>query len=110
MPVDEDREDENGFVDVAWRGNEANATLVPGLLLAELAIGEYVRFHSLAKPERAADELAHLAEHFRLKTGESLRLEEGHVPLLEMLGAMSRLIDKLGPAAALEAIKRLLGG
>ncbi len=107
MPVAEDPDNENGMVRVIWRGDEASANVIRGIFLAQLAIGEYVRFHSLAKPEKAASDLNHLAQHFEVKTGQPLGLEESDA-VIDTLGSVSRLIEKLGPAAALQAIKRLL--
>ncbi len=106
-PVVEGRDEENGFVRVAWRSNEEGLT-VPGLPLARLAVGDYVRFHSLSRPASAAGHLQHLAEHFHVKTGTPLGLSDDE-SLVDTFGALGRLIDKLGPVAALESIKRLLG-
>lgn len=107
-PVEEGLDEENGFVRVAWRSSE-EALTVPGLPLARLAVGDYVRFHSLSRPASAAGDLQHLAEHFQVKTGMPLGFSDDE-SLVGTFGALGRLIDKLGPVAALEAIKRLLGG
>lgn len=106
-PVAEPVEDEDGRVEIWWQGDPARQTVVQGVFFARLALSDYVEFHSRGKPDRYRSEIEHLVEHFRLKTGQGLALPED--PLLELIEAFSKGLDKLGMAALLAAIKKTIG-
>lgn len=98
--------DEAQWVEVFWQGAGGKGSLVRAALMAQLAIGDYAQFHSRGKPARYRDELEHLVEHFRLKTGTSTAMPGEQV--IEVFGVLGKLVNKLGWLGLLAALKALL--
>ena len=68
--------DEHGLVEVFWRGDKTQSFVMQGIFMAQLAIVQYVSHRTFTRPESAKDELAHLARHFEIKTGELLGIDD----------------------------------
>ena len=96
LPVEEDEDNENGFVLVHWQGDEARATQVQGVFLASVAVARYAEIHSVPIAARTKNEYAHMAQHFRFKTGASLAMGEPDTErtLIEVLSNASRELGK----------------
>lgn len=109
-PVEEPlNENQEGWVRVSWQGDSARETVVKGVFLAQVALVDYIMFHKTWRPrEEIRQELAHLAEHFELKTGEQLGLASDE-PMDDLIRLTVKLADKLSIPAAIETIRRLLG-
>jgi hypothetical protein len=98
--------DEDAWVEMVWaQGAQAKAT-VRAVYVAQLAIGDYIEFHTRGNPDRYASKLTHLFEHFELKTGKALSGPQD--PLIELLTAISNAIRKNGVIVTLELVKKLL--
>lgn len=106
-PVAEPIEDEDGRVEVWWQGNSANATVEHGVFVARLALSDYVDFHSRGKPDTFKRQMEDLAEHFHLKTGETLADSED--PLLSLLEALFKGVEKMGPTALPALLRKGVG-
>lgn len=94
LPVEENEDEENGWIQVWWQGDSKRATDVIGVFYASLAIATYVDLHHTdthAKEKRPAME--HLSDHFAVKTGASLTFEMPEDNLLPLVG---RAVSKLG--------------
>lgn len=107
VPVDEDPEDENGWVTVCWQGDPARKTMVQGQFMASLALARYVELHHLASgAEGTRTEMQRLSQHFAVKTGESLVFES---PSSELIEWIAKVAPRVGEKALLEALKKLVG-
>jgi hypothetical protein len=104
-PLDDDQE---GWVCVHWQGDSERQAVIKGVFLARLALVEFVIFHGAGRPERIRAELAHLAQHFELKTGSSLGMDHEQ-PIDDLIRQTIKLADKLSIPAAIAAIKGLMG-
>lgn len=103
------RGDDEGdaFVTVRWQGDPLRTSQVLASLIATLAVGRYVEFHSMAKSSKETGaEMERLADHYRFKTGNSLHFEAIDPALAELV---SKAISRLGEAAVIEALKKTLG-
>jgi len=108
LPVEEDEDNENGFVLVHWQGDSNRSAEVRGEFLASLAVVKYVELHAAATDKRTRAQYEHLAQHFTHKTGGSLVLEtdDGGAEAFALLG---RLIEKSGTAVAIGLLKKAIG-
>lgn len=107
VPVEEDKGDEDGWIQIWWQGDSTRKTDVIGVFYARLAIARYVDLHHTgthAKEKRSAME--HLSNHFTVKTGESLTFETPEVHLLPLVG---RAVSKLGEAVVIDLLKKQSG-
>lgn len=106
LPLEGDGECD-AFVTVRWQGDPLRTSQVLASLIATLAVGRYVEFHSIAKtPKETRIEIERLAEHYRFKTGNSLHFETIDPALADLV---SKAISRLGEAAVIEALKKVLG-
>jgi hypothetical protein len=106
LPLEGDDEGD-AFVTVRWQGDPLRTSVVLASLVATLAVGRYIEFHSMAKsPKETGSEMERLAEHYRFKTGNSLHFEAIDPALAELVG---KAISRLGEAAVIEALKKILG-
>jgi hypothetical protein len=108
--VEEPVEDENGRIEIWWQGDQERRSVVSGAIYTQLALSEYVAFHARGNPERFAEQLRYLSEHFQLKTGASLgNPYDDEAPPFELIGKLvEKLIGKLGIAGAIEVLKKLI--
>ena len=106
-PFEETGEFENGFVTVHWQGDPARQTVVQGVFIASLAVAKYVEMHHMAERAKGTrDEIEGMAQHFNIKTGESLTFEAPDSGLLEL---MDKAVNKAGQTAVIEILKKLAG-
>lgn len=106
---EDDREAEDAMLIVWWQGDPNRATEVLGSVMATTAVVDYVGFHSLGKEaDHSTGLLAHLYQHFEVKTGANL-----HLPYLEddmpWLVKVFRLAKSMGPKLAFEVLKKAAG-
>lgn len=108
LPVEEDEDNENGFVLVHWQGDAARATEVQGAFLAGVAVARYVEIHNVPNAKGTKGEYAHMAQHFRFKTGDSLGLGEPDTErtLIEVLSSAT---NELGVEAVRAVASAVLG-
>lgn len=107
FPVDEDEDDESGFVMVHWQGDSNRQTLVQGVYFSSLAVARYVELRHVAEGDKATRrEMEHLSNHFTVKTGESLVFEGPESNLLE---AVMKAVDRVGQVAVIEILKKTVG-
>ena len=106
--VDEEEEDENGFVLIHWQGDPSRACETLGPAIASLAVARYIDLHAVPSDKRTKDQYAHLSQHFRLKTGSRLVLEEGAEDA-ESYRLLGQLVDKAGVGVAVEILTKSLG-
>lgn len=108
FPVEEDEDNENGFVLVHWQGDSNRSAEVKGEFLASIAVVKYIELHAAATDKRTRAEYERLAQHFTHKTGGSLVLEtdDGGAEAFALLG---RLIEKSGTAVAIGLLKKAIG-
>lgn len=106
-PVDEDEDNENGFVSVHWQGDAGRQTVVQGVYMASLAVARYVELHHIAENATGTrNEMERLSHHFTVKTGESLIFESPGSGLLEMV---VKAVGKVGETAVMEILKKQVG-
>lgn len=107
-PSDEN-EPEDARVIVWWQGDRNRATETLGSVMATNAVVSFVQFHSVGKEVlHATNLLAHLYDHFGVKTGASLYLPylEDDLPLI---GKILGLVRRLGPGVALDVLRKAVG-
>jgi hypothetical protein len=106
-PVEEDEDNENGFVSVHWQGDTSRQTVVQGVYMASLAVARYVELHHMAENAKGTrDEMERLSHHFTFKTGESLTFESPDSGLLEIV---VKAVGKVGETAVMEILKKQIG-
>jgi hypothetical protein len=106
-PVEEDDDNQNGFVSVHWQGDPSRQTVVQGVYMASLAVARYVELHHMAENAKGTrDEMERLSHHFTFKTGESLIFESPDSGLLEMV---VKAVGKVGETAVMEILKKQIG-
>lgn len=106
-PEEEIEEIENGWVTVHWQGDPTRTTSVQGVFIASLAVAKYVELHHMAERAKGTrEEMEGMANHFTIKTGESLIFE---APDSELLEWMSKAVSKAGQGAVVEILKKLAG-
>jgi hypothetical protein len=106
-PISEPIEDEDGRVEIWWQGDKNKTTIEHGVFLVRLVLSDYVDFHSRGKPEAYNMQMQHLTQHFYLKTGK--QLGEPEDSLVSLLEVVSKALDKLGPPALLEILRKTIG-
>lgn len=108
LPVEEEEDNENGFVLVHWQGDSNRSAEVRGEFLASIAVTQYIELHAVATDKRTRSEYEHLAQHFTHKTGGSLVLEsdDGEREAFALLG---RLIERSGTSVATGLLKKAIG-
>ena len=107
LPVEEDPDDEVGWVTVHWQGDPARQTTVQGPFMASIAVARYVELHHLATNTKAIRaEMEHMSQHFAVKTGESLVFESPDSELIEWI---AKAAGKVGEKALIEVLKKLVG-
>lgn len=106
--VDEEEENENGFVLIHWQGDPSRACEALGPAIATLAVARYIDLHAVPSDKRTKDQYAHLSQHFGLKTGSVLVLDEsgGDAESYRLLG---QLVEKAGVGVAVEILKKSMG-
>jgi hypothetical protein len=107
LPVEEEEDEEDGFIQIWWQGDSARKTDVIGAFYASLAIAKYVDLHhtgTYAREKRPAME--HLSNHFTVKTGASLTFEMPEDHLLPLIG---RAVSKLGESVVIDLLKKQVG-
>jgi hypothetical protein len=111
LPVEEEEDNENGFVTVHWQGDPSRSSEVIGTFLAGIAVAKYVEIHAIpnSADKRTKYEFAHMAQHFHYKTGTSLGLEEPDTErtLIEVVTSASK---SLGKEAVRAIVSAKLGG
>jgi hypothetical protein len=105
-PVEEPPEEEDGRVEIWWQGDPAHSCEVQGIFVVRLGLSDYVAFHSRSAPQRYAMQMRQLVEHFELKTGRSLGVDDDD-GMLELLALAGKLIKELGIQGAIEVLKSL---
>jgi len=106
--VDEDEENENGFVSIHWQGDPNRACETLGSSVATLAVSRYIDLHAVPSDKRTKDQYAHLSQHFEFKTGSGLALEEGDADV-EAYRLLGQLVEKTGVGVAVAILKKSLG-
>lgn len=108
LAVDEEEDNENGFVIVQWQGDSNRSSEVRGEFLVSIAVARYIELHAVATDKRTRAEYEYLAQHFTHKTGGSLVLEsdDGGAEAFALLG---RLIEKSGTSVAIGLLKKAIG-
>jgi hypothetical protein len=107
-PVEEPPEDEDGRVEIWWQRDAAHSYVVQGIFVVQLALSDYVAFHMRSAPQRYAVQMRQLAEHFELKTGRSLGVDDGD-GMLELVALTGKLLKELGVPGAIEVLKKIAG-
>lgn len=108
FPIEEDEENENGFVLVHWQGDPARACQTLGMQLATVAVARYVELHRIAVDKQSQPHYQHMAQHFEFKTGGSLMLETDDGGA-EAYALLARLLEKGGTAVAIAVLKKAIG-
>lgn len=106
--VEEDEENENGYVLVHWQGDPSRACETRGEMFATIAVARYAELHAVSADKRTRAEYEHLADHFAVKTGGSLVLEreDGDSEAYALVG---KLVQRSGTAVAIALLKKALG-
>lgn len=108
LPIDEDEDEEDGFVTVHWQGDSNRKTVVQGVFIASYAVAKYVELHSIVERNKdTKDEMSHMAHHFEIKTGESLVFEMNDGS--ELFPLIGKAIGRVGQEAVIEIIKKQIG-
>lgn len=96
LPIAEEEEDENGRVELHWQGDASRRSEVLGSQLATLAVARYVELHAVPSSLTTKDGYAHMSQHFSVKTGGALMLEEASPEnvVADMLKEASKLLGK----------------
>jgi hypothetical protein len=108
QPIDEDEDNENGFVLVLWQGDKQRACETRGEWLATIAVARYEELHAVAADKRTSEGYAIRANHFTFKTGGSLGLEIGDSGA-EAYALLGQLLRKSGTAVAIGLLKKAIG-
>ena len=108
LAVEEDEDNENGFVLVHWQGDPSRTCEALGPSIATLAVARYLDLHAVPSDKRTKEQYAHLSQHFGIKTGSSLVLEEGAGDA-EAYALLGRLVQKAGVGVAVAILKKAVG-
>ena len=76
--------------------------------MASYAIARYIELHNVAVAKETKDEMRHLAEHFMVKTGESLVFDIGDDDP-EFFQLIGKAIASDGKDVLVEVIKAKIG-
>lgn len=108
LPMEEDEDNENGFVTIRWQGDPSRTTIVQGVFIASYAVAKYVELNHLAeRAKNTKDEMRRLAHHFTVKTGAYLSFEmDDDSELFPLIG---KAVSRLGQEAVIELIKKQIG-
>lgn len=107
LPIDELEDEQDGWVKVKWQGDAGRISEVQGVFIASVAVARYVELHHTAthgKDTQSA--MAHLSDHFVVKTGESLVFEPPDSGLLPLIG---KAVTRIGETAVTEILKKAAG-
>jgi len=108
LPMDEEEDGGNGLVTVHWQGDPNRTTVAQGVFIASYAVAKYIELHSIAETNKnTKDEMEHMAQHFEVKTGESLVFEQ--VQDSELFQVLGRAVGKAGQEVVIEVIKKQIG-
>ena len=101
-------EDEDGRVTVFWQGDRQRSSEIAGAFMASAAVARYVEMHAVSVGKLTKEEFEHLANHFTVKTGQSLifEFEDTDDPLLKLVG---RAAARFGSEAVIAVIRSHLG-
>lgn len=108
QPIEEDEDNENGFVRVLWQGDKQRACETRGEWLATIAVARYEELHAVPTDKRTKEGYAIRANHFTFKTGGSLELEMGDGGA-EAYALLGQLLQKSGTAVAIGLLKKAIG-
>ena len=107
VPVEEPDDGQNGWVNVLWQGDSARVSTVQGVFIASVAVARYVELHHTATHAKGTQSaMAHLSDHFVVKTGESLVFD---APDSELVPLVGKAVMKVGETAVMEMLKKQVG-
>lgn len=107
-PVEEDEDNENGYVLVHWQGDSQRSCETSGERLATIAVVRYAELRAAPSDKGTRTEYEGMAHHFGVKTGGSLTLELGDGGA-EAYALLGQLLQKSGTAVAIGLLKKAIG-
>ncbi len=107
VPFEEPEDEQNGWVKIHWQGDPARVSEVQGVFIASVAVARYVELHHRAThAKNTQSAMAHLSDHFVVKTGESLVFD---APDSELVPLVGKAVTKIGETAVMELLKKQVG-
>lgn len=107
LPIDELEDEQSGWVKVQWQGDPVRVSEVQGVFIASVAVARYVELHHTATHNKETQSaMAHLSDHFMVKTGESLDFE---APVSGLLPLIGKAVTKVGETTVIEILKKAAG-